>query len=116
MRPDPWQQEKSRKYQLKHKAKLLSKAQAKTRSTKDSKEKAACPQNPSVSGFKFVNPVQISTSNVVEEGQSEEGEEDEYDIVDFNAVNRAEVGSILTGLELNETSFKGLVLRNCVER
>lgn len=107
MRPDPWQQEKSRKYQLKNKAKL------KKRAAKDSeKEKPANSQNKTVGGFKFVNPVQISVSNIEKEAEESEIEEDEYDIVDFNEVNIADMESIMSSLQLNEITFKGLVLNS----
>lgn len=106
MRPDPWQQEKSRKYRLKNRAKLLSKTNSNANAKKDPlKEKLTSSQDHN--GFKFVNPTQINVSCSGNEEETE-NEEDEYDVVDFNSVDLNAINSILFNLQVNEVSFGGL--------
>jgi hypothetical protein len=97
MRPDPWQQEKSRKYQLKNRAKLLVKAKFNTHTKKDPlEEKPISPQNHN--GFKFINHTQIKGSEAEKEEEAEH-EEDEYDVVDFNSVDFNAIDSIFSNLQ-----------------
>lgn len=82
MKPDPWQKEKSRKYQAKHKAKVESKEKAGKTTKPSSSQKGkqvVTEKTPRSDGFKFVQPVASGIIAKVEQSEGSDSD-DEYDV------------------------------------
>jgi len=85
MKPDPWQQKKSRKYQAKHRA--ASGKDVKTAKMDDGEKdslRTSTVQSKVVGGFKFVAPPPLIQTgrSLSEEGSDADGKytDDEYDV------------------------------------
>lgn len=73
MRPDPWQREKSKRYQAKRKARGL---EVKTSKEEDGKKGATRVEG----GFKFVKPMPAPQPQQLQSEGTDEDDEDEYDV------------------------------------
>lgn len=109
MRPDPWQKEKSRRYQAQRKARGLEVKGSKKEGRVE--ERVRSTDAVSTGGFKFVKPMPAPQPQY--EAGSEAEEEDEYDVgqledagFDFSALSLHDLTShdqeFLTAEELND--------------
>lgn len=76
MRPDPWQREKSRRYQAKKKGR--GEVVVKTGKKEEDKNEKKAPATAVDGGFKFVKPVPAPQPPC--EGTDDDEDEDEYDV------------------------------------
>lgn len=114
MRPDPWQIEKSRRYQAKRCTKLIAKEERKKGKAGDNhvvKEKASeSKDSKEIGGFKFISPSapstakagNASTQNGSDSEAEDEDEEYDYDITNMDDFQLVDFSVDLSKLDLED--------------